>query len=440
LNKKVLIIPNDLGGGLGHVRRCNFFAKILKEDGWEIAFLCHKKNTQRYFDSSNHIYQVSFNFDNWSTLVRSRIKPIHFRPQQKLLKEPYFWEFNSLNYQVLRDGYFTPSIVQHRFNKMAKIVDLWKPTIIISDGHLLSYFLGRIFGIPVFQNVRYAVFPDKNNFIWWKDIPNSLIPPSSTQAFLPLFDRIQENLFQDAQKLLKGDAYLIPGTPELEPIETSFPHLFYGYFINTHWDERLLKIDKKKRLKKIYITVGGGAKRTHIAEYYNIILQSLIRKDYQLIFSDPFEVLLSNKKSINYPNVTILKWVESSSVFPYLNLVIHHGGYGTTMETLWWGIPSLIIPYHSEQEGNGKRIEKLKSGKVIPIAEEPYQSVKFDYYYGETSMLGGFNFRLTEEEIDSVVNDLISNHEYKNNVLGQSYNLKLRFNREYILNFIQKNS
>ena len=440
MNKKALFIPNDLGGGLGHVRRCNLFAKILKDDGWGTAFITHKKNTRHHIDTSDLTYYVPFTLDQWSSLIRSRTSPVHFRPQQKLLTEPYFWEFAGLDYQVLRDGYFTPFIVQRRYRKLAQIVNRWKPDIIVSDGHLLSYFLGKIFGIPVFQLVRFAVFPGQDNFLWWKQIPDTLVLPSSSHAFVPLFERINEEPFQKANGLLKGDAYLIPGTPELEPVKTRSPHLFYGYYIDTQWDERLIKIDQKKRLKKIYITVGGGAKRTHVEEYYRMILHSLIKEKFQLIFSDPFEVLLSDKKNINYPNITILKWVESSTVFPYLNLVIHHGGYGTTMESLWWGIPSLIIPYHSEQEGNGRRIEKLKSGKVISIAKEPYLPVIFNYYYGQTSMLGGFDFRLTEGEINSAVKELISNEEYKNEAVRQSHQLKSQFDQKQILNFIQANS
>jgi UDP:flavonoid glycosyltransferase YjiC (YdhE family) len=440
LNKKALFIPNDLGGGLGHVRRCNLFAQILKERDWQIAFITHKKNTRNHINATNYTFYLPFSFDKWLVLLRSRINPVHFRPRYKLLKEPYFWEFGSLNYQVLRDGYFTPSIVQHRFRKLAQIVNQWKPDIIVGDGHLLSYFLGNIFGIPVFQLLRYAVFPDQANFIWWKKIPDTLIPPASVKVFLPLFDKIKEEPFQEASGLLKGDAYLIPGTPEVEPIETITPHLFYGYHIDTHWDERLIKIDKKKRLKKIYVTVGGGAKRTHVKEYYSIILSSLIKEKFQLIFSDPFEVLLSDKQNLFYPNLTLLKWVDSSTVFPYLNLIIHHGGYGTTMESLWWGIPSLIIPYHSEQEGNGRRTEKLRTGKILPIAREPYQPVIFDYYYGETTMLGGFDRFLNEHEINSTVKELISNDEYKNEARRQSQQLRSQFNSELILNFIRENS
>ena len=195
MNNRALFIPNDLGGGLGHVRRCNLFAQILKEQDWQIAFITHKKNTHNHINAANHTFYLPFTLDKWLVLIRSRINPVHFRPRHKLLKEPYFWEFSSLNYQVLRDGYFTPSIVQNRFDRMVKIIDQWKPDIIISDGHLLSYFLGKIFGMPVFQLIRYAVFPDQVNFIWWKNIPDTLIPPSSVQVFLPLFENIKEEPF-----------------------------------------------------------------------------------------------------------------------------------------------------------------------------------------------------------------------------------------------------
>ena len=64
----------------------------------------------------------------------------------------------------------------------------------------------------------------------------------------------------------------------------------------------------------------------------------------------------------------------------------------------------------------------------------------FDYNYGETTMLGGFDNCLNEHEINSTVKELISNDEFKNEARRHSQKLRSQFNSELILNFIRENS
>jgi hypothetical protein len=309
---------------------------------------------------------------------------------------------------------------------------------IIGDGHLLSYFLGKKFNLPVIQFTRYSIFPENANFIWWKQSSPLLNPPASLQGYTPLFELIHENPVTEACRLFSGDAYLIPGIPVLEPIMTLKPHLFYGYHVESNWDERLIRSDKKNRIKKIYITFGGGSGRANVAKFYNFIYQTIQKIEMPIIVSDPFEVLrgFPNKN----PNIHIYKWIESSSVFPELSLIVHHGGYSTTLESLWWGIPAIVIPAHSEQEGNGRRVESLSAGKVMLVSQPPYQPVNFRSYYGEYNILAGFSFDLNAAELIDSIKSIVNDNAYKDSALKQSENLRSGYNPEKIIKFINENS
>ena len=440
MSKKILFLPNDLGGGLGHVRRTLRLAEVLRRDNWQLGFLAHRKNTLKYFQNSDTIFYIPTSTEEWIYRLRKVFKPVHFRPQRKLPSEPYFWEFNSLNFQIYRDGYFTPASVWDRFRKLVKIINKWRPDVIVGDGHLLTFFLGKYCKIPVIQIVRYAVFPENQNFIWWKKRSNYRGSPPSSLAFKSLFEKVGENFASEANEFLQGDAYLIPGTPEIEPIVTKKSHLFFGYHIESNWDSRLLDIDTKKRQRKIYITIGGGSRRSHISEYYKVLIGTVKDLDAQIVFSDPHAVLHQKYNKQEYPNISVFKWIDSSTIFPYLNLVIHHGGYNTVLESLWWGVPSVIIPSHTEQEGNGRRLQLLKVGKIIPISNEPYQEIIFDSYYGKSSMFGGFEFNLTPELVISTIHEMLYKAEYTKSALIQSSKLKLQFNPDKILHFFRKNS
>ncbi|MEJ2050459.1 MAG: hypothetical protein P8Y60_11605, partial [Calditrichota bacterium] len=112
----------------------------------------------------------------------------------------------------------------------------------------------------------------------------------------------------------------------------------------------------------------------------------------------------------------------------------------TVLESLWWGVPCVIIPSHTEQEGNGRRLQLLKVGKIIPISNEPYQEIIFDSYYGKSSMFGGFEFNLTPELVISTIHEMLYKAEYTKSALIQSSKLKLQFNPDNILHFFRKNS
>jgi UDP:flavonoid glycosyltransferase YjiC (YdhE family) len=56
------------------------------------------------------------------------------------------------------------------------------------------------------------------------------------------------------------------------------------------------------------------------------------------------------------------------------DLVVFHGGY-TRMEILAAGLPSVVIPFHSEQEYYGRVMEKARVALVLPYSEGPYQCV-----------------------------------------------------------------
>jgi len=438
MTNKVLFLGNDLGGGLGHVRRCGRLADILHKQGWDTAFNIHLSKSKNFIQTPHKIFYAPFAFDQYLVKIIAKIKPIHNYPINHLNTKPFFWEFAGCDYQVLRDGFFTDQITRRRFNKISSVINKWKPDLIIGDGHLLSYFLGSFFQIPTIQIVRYAIFPENTKFLWWKNKQEMLRMPQTLPAFRPLFDLIKQTPFEGGCKVFTGNAYLIPGTPNIEPIDTNKPHLFYGYHVDSVWDERLIKIDKKKRFKKIFITIGGGAQRSNVEKFYKFLLQSIKKLDVHVIFSDPFEILKGELKKENYPNISVFKWIETSTVFPYLDLIIHHGGYSTTMEALWWGIPSIIIPFHSEQEGNGRRIEKLKAGKVLLPSHPPYHKIDFKSRYGLYNMMAGFDFDLTENELIQTIEKISNSKDYKKSVMEQSDSLKSTYNPHAINDFVTK--
>ncbi|QQQ79513.1 glycosyltransferase family 1 protein [Saccharothrix sp. 6-C] len=52
-------------------------------------------------------------------------------------------------------------------------------------------------------------------------------------------------------------------------------------------------------------------------------------------------------------NVVVLPWVPQADLLPHADLVVHHGGAGTTLGTFGAGVPQLVLPQAADQFNNG---------------------------------------------------------------------------------------
>src|SRR5690606_19870212 len=68
-------------------------------------------------------------------------------------------------------------------------------------------------------------------------------------------------------------------------------------------------------------------------------------------------------------NITITDWISIPKIAEDCDLMIHHGGHGSCMSSLIYGIPSLVIPTFSEREFNARQLEELGIGIFIPPTE-----------------------------------------------------------------------
>lgn len=55
-------------------------------------------------------------------------------------------------------------------------------------------------------------------------------------------------------------------------------------------------------------------------------------------------------------------------LLPRVALLVHHGGIGTTAEALRAGVPQLILPFAFDQFDNGRRVQYLNAGSVVPAS------------------------------------------------------------------------
>lgn len=70
------------------------------------------------------------------------------------------------------------------------------------------------------------------------------------------------------------------------------------------------------------------------------------------------------------PGVFSIGDVDHQSLFPRVDLIVHHGGAGTTAAALRSGVPQLIVPHIVDQFFHGRRIAELGVGPApVPKSE-----------------------------------------------------------------------
>ncbi|MPZ65272.1 MAG: glycosyltransferase [Pseudonocardiaceae bacterium] len=75
-------------------------------------------------------------------------------------------------------------------------------------------------------------------------------------------------------------------------------------------------------------------------------------------------------------NVHVQRYLPQSLLLPHCDVVVAHGGSGTTFAALAHGLPSLLLPQGADQLGNARRIAECGAGTVLRDAEATPAAVR----------------------------------------------------------------
>lgn len=98
--------------------------------------------------------------------------------------------------------------------------------------------------------------------------------------------------------------------------------------------------------------------------------------------------LAMGNEIFNLPqNVKVIKSAPHSMVFPHADLVITHGGHGTIMRALSYGVPLVCMPMGRDQNDNAAKVsfhgcgmklsKKSNAGKIRNAIEKIFLDIKF---------------------------------------------------------------
>ncbi len=221
--------------------------------------------------------------------------------------------------------------------KIKRIIEKFKPDVIISDSEIMALDIGYNLGIPTFSiSNLYSV---SNNY--------RIIPKELKTTFI----KLQKNIVEEFNKYIMKRSEVV----------------FYPSFdkIVKHY-ERTKIVDlivrrKPKRIdykKKIYVTVGGAKMEKPII---NTLVRSLKKiNDYEFIVS-------GCKRNGRMGNIILRTFIDPFDILEEVSGVITTAGHSSISEALIYKKPVLAVPIvnHVEQLSNAYAIKELGVGDVI---------------------------------------------------------------------------
>ena len=145
-------------------------------------------------------------------------------------------------------------------------------------------------------------------------------------------------------------------SPEFQPCSETFSekYAFVGPSIRPATEE----IEKNKE-KLIYISMGTV--NNDMMPFYRSCISALKETDYQVILSVGNLVSVEDLGEIP-ENISVYSHVDQVAVLEKADVFVSHCGMNSVSESLYFGVPIVMIPQTSEQKGVAERVRQLGAG------------------------------------------------------------------------------
>jgi MGT family glycosyltransferase len=148
--------------------------------------------------------------------------------------------------------------------------------------------------------------------------------------------------------------------PEGQTFDERF--VFVGPSIQTRSAADAFPFEKLGKQPLVYISLGTVFDNQ--AEFYN--------RSFVALQDTPWQVLLAYGKRVDTaalnpapPNFLIASYVPQLEILARSSVFVTHGGMNSTMESLYYGVPVVVIPQMPEQLMTARRVQELGLGVML---------------------------------------------------------------------------
>jgi UDP:flavonoid glycosyltransferase YjiC (YdhE family) len=384
-----------------------------------LAHICRSLAVAEELHARGHIVHFALPKRKQATFASS---PIHFVP----IEDHYAQDDFGMNVKMFRKSQYIESMV----NAELELIDKYTPDAVVIDFRLSAFAAAAIRKVKT-----YAIFVG-DGLPYGSHLPNPGLPKLLYKMFRNIFPKMYDLAsrwyMKPFLKMMKRHECDISYDQWMQNVEYFVPEpSFYmpgiSKQLNVHYVSPLgwhkFNIQRPTWLENIhpdgntiYLSFGGtGFDKRKPIEISRVLLDA----GYRVIvstgnISDP-------ENYPNNPNLYVERYLPGNIVSSKVDLVICHGGYGTSMDAIQHNVPVLAIPFNPDQILHAARMQEFG------IAESMYTLQVLDILHIFT-----FNWKHIEDKGKALDNGLILNQvRYMfDHMLKYKQSLK-EFNRKY---------
>ena len=145
-------------------------------------------------------------------------------------------------------------------------------------------------------------------------------------------------------------------SPEFQPCSDSFSDKFA--FVGPSIRPAAAEIEKTRE-KLIYISMGTV--NNDLMPFYKECLAAFADTDYQVILSVGHLINIEALGALP-ENISVFSHVDQISVLQQADTFVSHCGMNSVSESLYFGVPLVMLPQTAEQSGVAERVRQLGAG------------------------------------------------------------------------------
>lgn len=162
---------------------------------------------------------------------------------------------------------------------------------------------------------------------------------------------------------------------ELQPFAEDFPDEHFKFIGASIYQRSQLNTFKLPQTNDPLIYISLGTIVNNAKSFYQKCIKAFEHEDVTVIMSIGNSVKMENWGNIPnnfhiYPFAPQLEVLEKADIF------ITHGGLNSVTESLYFGVPMIVIPFITDQPINAKQIETLNLGKRLEYKTITYKLLR----------------------------------------------------------------
>ena len=154
-------------------------------------------------------------------------------------------------------------------------------------------------------------------------------------------------------------------SPEFQPCSDSFSDKFA--FVGPSIRPATDKIEKVKE-KLIYISMGTV--NNDLMPFYRECLAAFAQTDHQVVLSVGQLINIEDLGALP-ENVSVFSHVDQIAVLQQADVFVSHCGMNSVSESLYFGVPLVMLPQTAEQSGVAERVLQLGAGIKLESPDAP---------------------------------------------------------------------